>query len=105
MASLRPAGGFTRKLRCQSCRFVWQARLSDTDKLTVAADAVLPVRRTMAAIAQTAADAAWSALPRLRRATTVLAEELEAAGTQADGAPVRGPSAGPAGAERERAGD
>jgi len=103
MASLRPAGGFTRKLRCQRCRWVWQAQLSDTDKLKVAADAVPPVRRTMAAIAQATADAAWSALPRLRRATTVLADELEAAGTQAERAPVGGPSTEPAGAERARA--
>jgi predicted Zn finger-like uncharacterized protein len=100
MASLRPAGGFTRKLRCQRCRWVWQAQLSDTDKLKVAADAVPPVRRTMAAIAQAAADAAWSALPRLRRATTVLADELDAAVTRADRAPVGGASAEPAGAER-----
>ena len=33
MASLRLASGWTRKLRCQRCRWVWQAQLSDTDKL------------------------------------------------------------------------
>ena len=77
MASLRPAKGWTRRLRCHHCRWVWQAELSNTDKLLVAAEAVPPVRRAMATIAQAAADAARSALPRLRRATAVLAEELE----------------------------
>jgi predicted Zn finger-like uncharacterized protein len=83
MASLRPASGWTRKLRCHRCRWVWQAQLSDTDKLLVAADAVPPVRRTLAAIAQAAADAARATLPRLRRATAVLADELEPGGPHA----------------------
>jgi predicted Zn finger-like uncharacterized protein len=90
MASLRPASGWTRKLRCHRCRWVWQAQLSDTDKLKVAADQVPPVRRAMAAIAQGATDAARSArsaLPRLRRATAVLAEELEAGRNSTDRAP------------------
>jgi len=104
MASLRPARGWTRKLRCHHCRRVWQAQLSNTDKLLVAADAVPPVRRAMAAIAQAAADAARSALPRLRRATAVLAEELEAARTRVDRAPI--PPTGlhdePAGADLAR---
>ena len=65
MASLRLASGWTRKLRCQRCRWVWQAQLSDTDKRLVAADAMPPVRRTLAAIAQAAADAARTTLPRL----------------------------------------
>jgi predicted Zn finger-like uncharacterized protein len=101
MASLRPARGRTRKLRCHRCRFVWQANLSDTDKLLVAADAVPPVRRALAAIAQAAADAARSALPRLQRATAILADELEAARTRADRAPIRpeGPHAEPADAD------
>lgn len=96
MASLRPARGWTRKLRCHRCRWVWQAQLSDTDKLKVAADAVPPVGRAMAAIAQAAADAARSArsaLPRLRRPTAVLAEELEAGRSPTDRAPTP-PSAG-----------
>jgi predicted Zn finger-like uncharacterized protein len=42
MASLRPVRGLTRKLRCRRCRWVWQAQLSDTDKLLVAAEAVPP---------------------------------------------------------------
>ena len=91
MASLRPASGWTRKLRCQRCRWIWQAQLSDTDKLKVAADQVLPVRRAMAAIAQAATDAARSAraaLPRLRQATAVLAEELEAGRNSTDSAPI-----------------
>jgi predicted Zn finger-like uncharacterized protein len=62
LASLRPASGWTRKLRCHRCRWVWQAQLSDTDKLLVAADAVPPVRRTLATIAHAAADAAQAAL-------------------------------------------
>jgi predicted Zn finger-like uncharacterized protein len=65
MASLRLASGWTRKLRCQRCRWVWQAQLSDRDMLLVAADAMPPVRRTLAAIAQAAADAARTTLPRL----------------------------------------
>ena len=91
MASLRPARGWTRKLRCHRCRWVWQAQLSDTDKLKVAADAVPPVGRAMAAIAQAAADAARSArsaLPRLRRPTAVLVEELEAGRSPTDRAPT-----------------
>jgi hypothetical protein len=103
MASLRPARGWTRKLRCHRCRWVWQAQLSDTDKLKVAADAVPPVQRAMAAIAQTAADAARSArsaLPRLRRATAVLAEELEARQSPTD----RAPTPPPAGVQAESTG-
>jgi predicted Zn finger-like uncharacterized protein len=99
MASLRPAKGRTRKLRCHHCRWVWQAELSNTDKLLVAAEAVPPVRRAMAAIAQAAADAARSALPRLRRATAVLADELEAAEAPPDHGPSR-----LAGSHTERAG-
>src|SRR5262249_60853931 len=93
MASLRPASGWTRKLRCRRCRWVWQAQLSDTDKLLVAADAVPPVRRTPAAIAQAAVDAARATLPRFRRAPAVLAGELEAGGSRVDRPPP--PPAGP----------
>jgi len=103
MASLRPARGWTRKLRCHRCRWIWQAQLSDTDKLKVAADAVPPVGRAMAAIAQAAADAARSArlaLPRLRRPTAVLAEELEAGRSPTD----RAPTPPPAGVHAEPAG-
>src|SRR6516165_5842910 len=99
MASLRPAKGWTRRLRCHHCRWVWQAELSNTDKLLVAAEAVPPVRRAMATIAQAAADAARSALPRLRRATAVLAEELETGRAPPDGAASR-----PAGFHTEPAG-
>jgi len=104
MASLRPASGWTRKLRCHRCRWVWQAQLSDTDKLLVAADAVPPVRRTLAAIAQAAADAARATLPRLRRATAVLADELEAGGNRVDRTPTRpaGSHAEPVGAKPSR---
>lgn len=103
-ASLRPAKGLTRKLRCHRCQWVWQAKLSNTDKVLVAADAVPPVRRAMAAIAQAAGDAARSALPRLRRATAVLAEELDAARTRTDRAPIRSADlhAKPAGADLAR---
>ena len=98
MATLRPAKGWTRKLGCHHCRWVWQAELN-TDKLLVAAEAVPPVWRAMAAIAQAAADAARSALPRLRRATAVLAEELETGRAPPDGAASR-----PAGFHTEPAG-
>src|SRR5579872_1180464 len=87
MASLRPARGRTRTLRCSRCRFLWQAGLSSAEKLMIVADSVLPVRRAMLAVAQVAADAARSTLPHLRRATTILAEEL-AASTNADPASV-----------------
>ena len=78
MASLRPAKGRTRQLRCHRCRWVWQAELSAADKLLVAADAVPPVRRAMLAAAQVVAEPAQSTLVPYRRATTLLAEELEA---------------------------
>src|SRR6516164_8568220 len=59
----------------------------------------------MAAIAQAAADAARSALPRLRRATAVLAEELDASRAPPDHAPSRpaGSHPEPAGPETARA--
>jgi predicted Zn finger-like uncharacterized protein len=76
MASLRPAGGRTRRVRCCRCRRVSQVELSYADKLLVAAEAMPGVRRAMLAAAQMAADAARSTLPRLRRPTTILAEEL-----------------------------
>jgi predicted Zn finger-like uncharacterized protein len=91
MASLRPARGRPRTLRCSRCRFAWQAELSSAEKLMVVADAVLPVRRAMLAVAQVAAEAARSTLPHLRRrATTILAEELAAASPDArpDGASI-----------------
>ena len=72
MASLRPAGGRTRWVRCCRCRRIWQVELSYADKLLVAAEAMPPVRRAMLAAAQVAADAARSTLPRLRRPTTIL---------------------------------
>lgn len=101
MARLRPASGWTRELRCSRCRWIWQAQLSYADKLMVAADAVLPVRRALQAAALAAADAARSTLPRLRGATTVLAEELAAASASADRAPIpaTGFHAGPSRAE------
>ena len=82
MATLRPPRGWTRQVRCHRCRCVWQAELSHADKLVVAANAVAPVRRALAA-AQAAVHAAnaeaWS--PPLERATALLANELEAATT------------------------
>ena len=94
MASLRPARGRPRKLRCSRCRFLWQAELSSAEKLMVVADAVLPVRRAMLAVAQVAAEAARSTLPHLRRATTILADELAAASANSrarpDGAAISG---------------
>jgi hypothetical protein len=66
---------------------------------------VPPLWRAMAAIAQAAADAARSALPRLRRATAVLAEELDASRAPPDHAPSRpaGSHPEPAGPETARA--
>ena len=63
------------------------------------------MRRAMAAIAQAAADAARSALPRLRRATAVIAEELDASRAPPDHAPSRpaGSHPEPAGPETARA--
>jgi predicted Zn finger-like uncharacterized protein len=84
MASLRPARGRSRQVRCSRCRFVWRAELSPAEKLVVVADAVLPVRRAMLSAAQAAADAARSTLPRLRRPTTILAEELATASAAPD---------------------
>jgi predicted Zn finger-like uncharacterized protein len=95
MASLRPAKGRTRQVRCSRCGFVWRAELSPAEKLMVVADAVLPVRRAMLAAAQAAADAARSTLPHLRRATTILAEELATAGARPDPAPISGVAAPP----------
>src|ERR1700745_2555618 len=102
MASLRPASGWGRELRCRRCAWVCQAQLSDTDKLKVAADQVPPVRRAMAAIAQAATDAARSALPRLRRATAGLGEELGGGKNSTDRAPIPPASvhAEPAGARQ-----
>jgi hypothetical protein len=54
----------------------------------VVADAVLPVRRTMLAAAQATADAARSTLPRLRRPTAILAEELATASATPDRGPI-----------------
>jgi len=64
-----------------------------------------PVRCTLAAIAQAAADAARTTLPRLRRATAVLADELEAGRSRADRMPTRpaGSPAEPVGAKPARA--
>ena len=71
----------------------------------VAADAMPPVRCTLAAIAQAAADAARTTLPRLRRATAVLADELEAGRSRADRTPTppAGSPAEPVGTKPARA--
>jgi predicted Zn finger-like uncharacterized protein len=47
VASLRPSG---RKVRCVRCKEVWQAELSQSDKLMAAAEALAPVRRAVEAI-------------------------------------------------------
>jgi predicted Zn finger-like uncharacterized protein len=86
MATLRPPRGWTRQVRCHRCHCVWQAELSYADKLVVAANAVAPVRRAMAAVAQAAAqptdyaaDYAEARLQPLERATALLANELDVA--------------------------
>jgi predicted Zn finger-like uncharacterized protein len=58
VASLRPNG---RKVRCVRCRTVWMAELSHADKLIAAAEALGPVRRAVAAVAE--ASAAEAAAP------------------------------------------
>jgi predicted Zn finger-like uncharacterized protein len=95
MATLRPPKGWTRQVRCHRCRCVWQAELSYADKLVVAANAVAPVRRAMAAVAQAAAQPADYAaayaearLQPLERATALLANELEVATTSSEPEPI-----------------
>jgi predicted Zn finger-like uncharacterized protein len=95
MATLRPPRGWTRQVRCHRCRCVWQAELSHADKLVVAANAVAPVRRAMAAAAQAAAqpadyaaDYAEARLQPLERATALLANELEAATIRSEQEPI-----------------
>jgi predicted Zn finger-like uncharacterized protein len=95
MATLRPPRGWTRQVRCHRCRCVWQAELSYADKLVVAANAVAPVRRAMAAAAQAAAqpadyaaDYAEARLQPFERATALLANELEAATIRSEQEPI-----------------
>jgi predicted Zn finger-like uncharacterized protein len=95
MATLRPPKGWTRQVRCHRCRCVWQAELSYADKLVVAANAVAPVRRAMAAVAQAvaqpadyAAACAEARLQPLERATALLANELEVAATSSEPEPI-----------------
>ncbi len=45
VATLRPNG---RKVRCVRCKTVWQAELSQADRLMAAAEALAPVRRNVA---------------------------------------------------------
>jgi len=96
MATLRPPRGWTRQVRCHRCHYVWQAELSYADKLVVAANAVAPVRRAMAAVAQAAAQPADYAanyaearLQPLERATALLANELEVATTSSEPEPMQ----------------
>src|SRR5205807_3249330 len=95
MATLRPPRGWTRQVRCHRCRCVWQAELSHADKLVIAANAVAPVRRAMAAVAQAAADTAAhpadyaeAGLQPLERATALLANELEVTTISSEPAPI-----------------
>jgi predicted Zn finger-like uncharacterized protein len=96
MATVRPPRGWTRQVRCHRCRCVWRAELSYADKLVVAANAVAPVRRAMAAVAQAAAqpadraaDYAEARLQPLERATALLANELEVATTSSEPEPMQ----------------
>jgi len=97
MASLRPAKGWTRRLR--SLPLGLASGALQYRQAPGRGRGMPPVRRAMATIAQAAADAARSALPRLRRATAVLAEELETGRAPPDGAASR-----PAGFHTEPAG-
>lgn len=60
VATLRPNG---RQVRCVRCRTVWHAELSHADKLIAAAEALAPVRRTVEAVAEAAAEGPDRALP------------------------------------------
>jgi hypothetical protein len=60
MASVRLPKGWACRVRCHHCHCVWKAELSVADKLIVAADAVAPVRRAMAAAQALLGNAAWS---------------------------------------------
>ena len=103
MASLRPAKGWTRRLR--SLPLGLASGALQYRQAPGRGRGMPPVRRAMATIAQAAADAARSALPRLRRATAVLAEELDASRAPPDHAPSRpaGSHPEPAGPETARA--
>jgi predicted Zn finger-like uncharacterized protein len=75
MASLRLPGGRTRQLRCRRCHWLWQAELCHTERLEVAADAMAPVRRALAA----AKVAAGMAPPWSIRTVTAPSDAIEAA--------------------------
>lgn len=60
VATLRPNG---RQVRCVRCRTVWHAELSHADKLIAAAEALAPVRRTVEAVAEAAAEGPGQTLP------------------------------------------
>src|SRR5262245_57700225 len=60
MASVRLPKGWACQVRCNRCHCVWKAELSVADKLIVAADAVAPVQRAMAAAQALVGDVTWS---------------------------------------------
>jgi predicted Zn finger-like uncharacterized protein len=60
VASLKPDG---RRVRCVRCRTIWLAELSHADKLIAAAEELAPVRRTVDAVAELAAEARAADLP------------------------------------------
>src|SRR5262249_38267489 len=64
MASVRLPKGSACQVRCHRCHCVWKAELSVADKLIVAADAVAPVQRAMAAAQALVGDVTWSRLYR-----------------------------------------
>jgi len=80
MASLRLPRGWARQVRCPRCRCVWQADLSASDKLVLAADSVAPVRRAMAAAQALVGNTTSS--PALRRARRLAADGIGAARTR-----------------------
>jgi predicted Zn finger-like uncharacterized protein len=77
MASLRLPIGWARRVRCHRCRFIWEAELSVADKLVIAANAVAPVRRAMAAVQAVLGGSVWS--PRPARTTALPSDGFEAA--------------------------
>jgi predicted Zn finger-like uncharacterized protein len=97
VASLRPNG---RKVRCVRCRSVWQAELSQAEKLIAAAEELAPVRRAVEAVAEAVAEGpGWQASPE-----HVEAEARAAAEHPADKSPLDAPAGGAASDAPERTG-
>ncbi len=95
VASLRPDG---RRVRCVRCRSVWQAELPHKEKLIAAAEALAPVRRAVAAMAEVTAEASAPApeAPAEQFDVGMSAEAEPPAEETALDAPVDSPPTAPA---------